>query len=136
MRKSLIALATAGILASGTAAADRLTVRVGVDDGRSFVAVQDADDDYRRWRDDGRPSSVDDRQARINARIEQGLQDGTLTRREARQLGRRLAYTEAKERAFEADGRLDRRERAELQRDLYDLSQRLRFERRDGERRY
>ena len=80
--------------------------------------------------------SVDERQARINARIAHGIQTGLLTRREARQLGRQLALTEEKERAFEADGRLNRRETAELHRDLDNVAQRLRFERRDSERRY
>lgn len=155
MKKSLIALAAAGVLASGAAAADSYTVRVeGRDgrsfatiqehdydrfdarDGRSFAIVQDNAYDYRRWHDEGRRMSVDERQARINARIEHGLQTGSLTRREARQLSRQLAFTEEKERAFEADGRLNGRERAELHRDLDNVAQRLRFERRDSERRY
>ena len=136
MKKSLIALATAAVLASGAAAAEGYSVRVGGDDGRSFIAVQEYDQDYRRWHDEGRRLSVDDRQARISARIEQGLQAGTLTRREARQIGRQLALTEERERAFEADGRLNRRERSELHRDLDTVAQRLRFERQDDERRY
>ena len=136
MKKSLIALATVGVLASGIAAADSYTVRVRGHDGRSFIAVQDVGPDFRRWHDEGRRLSVDERQARIHARIEQGLQSGELTRREARRLGRQLAITEEKERAFEADGRLNGRERAELHRDLDYVSQRLRFERHDGERRY
>lgn len=136
MKKSLIALATVAVLASGSAAADSFTVRVDGRDARSFVTVQDQGYDFRRWHDEGRGMSIDERQARINARIEQGLQTGVLTRREARQLGRQLALTEQKERAFEADGRLNGRERAELQRDLDNVAQRLRFERRDAERRY
>ena len=136
MKKSLIALATLGVLASGAAAADRYTVRVDGRDGRSFVTIQDQAYDYRRWHDEGRNMSVDERQARINARIEHGLQTGALTRREARQLGRQLAITEQKEQSFEADGRLNQRERAELHRDLDNVAQRLRFEQRDSERRY
>lgn len=136
MRKSLIALATVGVLTSGAAAADNYTVRFGEHDGRSSVTVQDYGTDFRGWYDEGRRVSVDERQARINARIEQGFQTGSLTRREARQLERQLALTEEKERAYEADGRLTGRERAELHRDLDSVAQRLRFERRDEDRRY
>jgi hypothetical protein len=136
MRKSLIALATVGVLASGAVAADSYTVRIGEHDGRSIVTVQDYGNDFRGWYDEGRRMSVDERQARINARIEHGFQTGTLTRREARQLERQLARTEEKEQAFEADGRLTGRERAELHRDLDYVAQRLRFERQDADRRY
>lgn len=136
MRKSLIALATVGLLASGAAAADSYTVRIGEHDGRSIVTVQDYGHDFRGWYDEGRRMDVDERQARINARIEHGIQTGALTRREARQLARQLARTEEKERAYESDGRLTGRERAELHRDLDYVAQRLRFERRDAERRY
>ena len=52
--------------------------------------------------------SVDERQARINARIEHGFQTGALTRREARQLERQLALTEQKERAYRIGWTLDR----------------------------
>ena len=136
MRKSLIALATVGVLASGAVAADSFTVRIGENDARSFVAVQDYGNDFRGWYDEGRRMSVDERQARINARIEHGLQTGALTRREARQLERQLALTEERERAYEADGRLTGRERAVLHRDLDNVAQRLRFEQRDADRRY
>jgi hypothetical protein len=136
MRKSLIALATVGVLVSGAVAADSYTVRIGERDGRSFVTVQDYRNDFRGWYDESRRMNVDERQARINARIDHGFQTGALTRREARQLERQLALTEQKERAFEGDGRLTGRERAELHRDLDNVAQRLRFERRDADRRY
>lgn len=136
MKHSIIVLALAGILGSGTAAADRFAVRVTDRGHASFVTVQAHDNDFRGWYDEGRRSSVDDRQARIAQRIENGTQRGDLTRREARQLGRQLAANEQKERAFEADGRLNGSERAELHRDLDALAERLRFERRDDNRRY
>ena len=47
-----------------------------------------------------------------------------------------LADIEAKERAYESDGRLNRREREELHHDLDRLGERLRFERRDTQTRY
>jgi len=136
MKKSLLALATAGMIASGVAAADRFTLYVDDRGERPVVRVQQYDNDWRGWYDDGRRLDVDERQARINERIESGFANGALTRREARQLERQLAVTEEKERAFEADGRVNGRERAELHRDLDTLSQRLRFERRDADRRY
>ncbi len=103
---------------------------------RSFITVQNYDNDFRGWYDEGRRLNVDERQARINARIEHGFQTGALTRREARQLERQLVLTEEKERAYESDGRLTGRERADLHRDLDSVAQRLRFEQRDAERRY
>ena len=136
MRKSLIALAIAGLVVAGSAAADSFTVRIGDRGDTSFVRVQSHDNDFRGWYDDGRRLSVDDRQARIAQRIEAGAQNGGLTRREARQLGRQLAAVEHKERSFESDGRLSGRERAELHRDLDYVAQQLRFERRDNDRRH
>lgn len=136
MKKSLVVLAVAGVLAAGTAAADTFTFSDRDRGNASFVRVQAYDNDFRGWYDEGRRLGVDDRQARIAQRIERGVHNGDLTRREARQLERQLASTEQKERAFESDGRLNRRERAELQQDLDQLAQRLRFERRDNDRRY
>ena len=139
MNKSLIALAAAGLLASGAAAADSYTLRFGQQpDG--VVTIQQNDgwrynDDWRRWYDDGRRSSVDERQARILNRIHRGFEQGQLTRREARQLERHLARIEEKERGYEYDGRLNSRERADLHADLDQLAQRLRFERRDAQNR-
>ena len=146
MKKSLIALAAAGILASGAAAADSITLRFGQQpDG--FVTIQQHDgwrqndgsrhnDDWRSWYDEGRRFSVDERQARIHNRIQNGFERGQLTRREARQLERQLARIEEKERGYEYDGRLSRREQADLHADLDQLAQRLRFERRDAQNRY
>jgi hypothetical protein len=136
MKKSLIALATVGVLASGAAAADSFTVRAGERDSRSFITVQSYHNDFRGWYDQGRRMTIDERQARINARIDQGFHAGALTRREARQLERRLAQTEQKERAYESDGRLTGRERADLHRDLDFVAQRLRFATHDVDRRY
>jgi len=135
MNKSLIAIAAAAVLGAGTASADTFAVRVGSANSGSFVTVQHRGDDFRNWFDDGRRQSVDERQARIAHRIQEGLQGGGLTRREARQLERQLNATEHKERAFEADGRLSGRERAELHRELDVVAQRLRFERHDDDRR-
>ena len=139
MKKSLIALATAGLLVSGAAAADSFTVRFGSFQSPGFVAVQhDRDlrgnrDDWRSWYDDGRRFSVDERQSLIHQRIQRGFEQGQLTRREARQLERQLGRIEEKERGYEYDGRLNRREQTDLHAELDVLAQRLRFERRDAE---
>jgi hypothetical protein len=137
MKKSLIAIALAGALASGGAAAERFTIQLDAQ-GAPVFTVQDRDDfrDYRRWHDEGRQMSVDDRQARIHERIQRGFERGQLTRREVRQLERELNDIEDKERAYQYDGRLNRREREELHHDLDRLGERLRFERRDGQTRY
>jgi len=135
MKKSLIVVAVAAVVGAGTAAADNLSVRFGNTGSASYITVQHRDDDFRRWYDDGRQQTVDERQARIAHRIQAGVQNGELTRREARQLERQLNATEQKERAFESDGRLSHRERAELNRDLDVVAQRLRFERHDDDRR-
>jgi hypothetical protein len=135
-KKSLIAVVVAGALASGAAVAERLTIHVD-GQGAPLVRVQQYDrDDFRRWYDEGRRLDVDDRQARIHDRIQRGFDRGQLTRREVRQLERQLNDVEAKERAYQSDGRLNRRERDDLHQDLDRLADRLRFERRDGQTRY
>ena len=137
MRTTLIALATAGVLASGVAAAGNTTRH---DFGSAtFVPVQynDYRFDYRsddRW--DDRAANINEREARIRAWIQRGVQDGRLTGREARQLNRELGYIEARERTFMADGRLTYREDAELQRSLDRLADNVRTQLRDEERRY
>lgn len=147
MKKTLIALSTAAVLASGAAAADTF-VRIHSSPVPAYAAQHDYRydttprhryDDYHyrepQW-NDGRALSVDERQARIRARIHHGIQRGDLTRWEARRLLRELAEIESRERAYEADGRLGRRERVALHRDLDQLAMQLRYERRDPERRY
>ena len=144
MRKTLIALAAAGVLASGVATAGNTA---GYDFGSAkFVTVQytnqydnrpnQHDDrwDNRHWYD--RSDNINEREARIRARIQRGQNDGRLTDREARFLYRQLATIEAKERTFMADGRLSYREEAELKRNLDTLAQNTRFQIRDEDRRY
>jgi hypothetical protein len=144
MRKTLIALAAAGVLASGAAAA----ATTGHEFGTASVPVQYGyngdrwhDDRWHddRWHDDrwdDRAQNINEREARIRARIERGHNDGRLTHREARYLYRQLNAIEAKERAFLADGRLNYRENAELKRDLDVLADNVRREMRDEDRRY
>ena len=130
MKKSLIALATAGILASGVAAADTLVVRTDNGNVRAYAVQHDPRYDNRQW-NDGRNFSIDQREANIRDRIQRGLDNGRLNPREARRLMRQLDDIQAKERAFSSDGRLGRREREELHQDLDNLVARLRAEMRD-----
>ena len=131
MRKALIVLATTGVLATAGAAAGTT-----IDHGSgTFVSVQhsqygDRHDD--RW--DDRSMNVNEREARINARIQRGLRDGRITDREGRRLYRELAAIEAKERRFLADGRLNYREEAELKRNLDRLADNVRVQLRDEDR--
>jgi len=131
MKKTLIVLATAGVLASGGAAAGT-TINYG---SAAFVPVQhsqygDRHDD--RW--DDRSLNINEREARINARIQRGLRDGRITAPEGRRLYRQLAAIEAKERGFLADGRLNYREEAELKRNLDRLADSVRVQLRDEDR--
>ena len=133
MRRTLIALATAGLIVSGAAVANpsamqSRSVEVGT---VGFTPVQGYE--HERW--DDRSASIRDREARINRFIEHGIDDGRIDRREARGLYRELEDIRGKERAFLSDGRLDGRERAELNRDLDRLADNVRHQMRDGDRR-
>src|SRR5437762_1461455 len=139
MRSSLIALAIAGVFASAGAAAGTTTVQVDQGFGSAAVVpVQYANqygdrwDTHRygdRWEDRSaeRSANINERESHIRAWIQRGLNDGRITNREARRLYRELAYIEAKERAFKADGRLNYREDAELNRNLDRLAENVRM---------
>ena len=82
-----------------------------------------------RW--DDRSVSINEREARINARIQHGIDRGRINDYEARRLVRELRDIEAKERAFKDDGRLSRRETESLNRDLDRLAENVRRQIRD-----
>ena len=64
-------------------------------------------------------AGVNGREARQRERIEAGVEDGSLTRGEARRLVREQQRIERRERRFrENDGKLGPRERRRLDRDL------------------
>ena len=131
MNRMLIALATAGVLASATAVAREpaATLRDHDARGAKIVPVQ-----YDRA--DERAGSINEREARLSARIQRGQRDGRITEREARRLYRELSDIESKERAFGANGRISGREEAELTRDLDRLNGHIRDQMRDEQRRY
>jgi hypothetical protein len=78
-----------------------------------------------------RPAGVNVRQHRQSARIRQGVQSGELTRREARRLANEQRTIRKEERAYRADGRLDRVERRDLQQDLNQASRHIRTQKHD-----
>ena len=136
MKRTLIAAALLGTLASGAALADSFTLRI---DNRTFRAPAESIPYQHYDRDAGfydRDRDIDGRQAILHARVQRGLAHGALTRNEARRAMRELALIESRERAFESDGRLTRWERAELHRELDRAAWNLRYQLRDEERRY
>jgi Spy/CpxP family protein refolding chaperone len=72
---------------------------------------------------------------RIEMRINQGIRDGSLTRREASTLRAQLRDARNVERAYLRDGRVNAREASDLNRRYAALNMRLRWERMDGENR-
>ena len=127
MKRAFILVAASGLLASGAALAAPQGSSSLVD--RAFVPVQYQD------RQAERAATFNDRAARIRNRIERGMHDGSITRPEGRRLFRDLDNIQRKERAFRADGRVDRREFDELSADLDRLGARVRQERMDEQRR-
>jgi hypothetical protein len=132
MKGTMAAVGIAGVLVASAAFAG--TVQVGeLLHSDAFVPVQYYERNDR-WGD--RSAQINEREARINARIQHGLSDGRITDREARRLYRELGDIEAKERAFASDGRLSGYERDELNRDLDRLADHVRDQIRDEQRRY
>jgi hypothetical protein len=68
-----------------------------------------------------RTPSVDRQQANIHVRIDQGVRQGYITQREARQLYQRERQLNQREARIKADGRVSPRERTALQRDVASL---------------
>jgi len=125
MNKILIALAAAGVLASGAAAAGTRDISSA---GFGHVQYQ------QNQHSEDRAAQINEREARINARIQRGIQDGRLTEREAHRLMRELRDVTAKERTFKSDGRLNGREASELNSDLDRLAEHLRRQVHDNDR--
>ena len=77
--------------------------------------------------------SVNERQQRLQWRISQGERRGTISRREARYLYGQLWEINRIEARYRHDGRLNRWERADLDRRLDRLSAQIRYERHDAD---
>lgn len=116
-------------------AASALTAALAATAGAASAAPYNAHD-----RDGYRSAAyqngnVNQRQRDIAFRIDQGQRNGGLTFREARVLRSELNTIERIEFRYRRDG-LSRWERADLDRRLDRLSQQVRFNRHDGDRRY
>jgi hypothetical protein len=81
--------------------------------------------------DDG----INERQHRLEQRIEDGRRSGQLTRHEYARLRHELGLIARDEHAFRGDGRLSGGERQHLHARLDALTRAVSFEKRDGERR-
>ena len=83
----------------------------------------------------GHDDRFDERQQRLEQRIEHGRRTGELTRHEYGRLRHELRLIARDEHAFRADGRLSSRERRHLDARLDAVSRAVYHEVRDGERR-
>lgn len=83
-------------------------------------------DDYRGWQ------SINQRQANLDRRIDQGVRNGQLSRREAVRLRAEFNNIARLEARYRRDG-LTQWERADLDRRFDRLSAQIRYERRDGD---
>src|SRR5262249_22549741 len=79
--------------------------------------------------------SINQRQASLDARIDAGVRDGSLTRQEAFRLRSEFSDLVRLEDRYRADGRLDNGERADLDRRFNTLSAQIRDERHDDQTR-
>jgi len=128
MKTLAIALAAATMFTAGAAAAQPYQ-------RHDYDRVQGYDRTYDRgYERGGRWVSINERQARLNQRIDQGIRSGQLTRAEAYRLRaefRRIAYLESR---YRHSNGLNGWERADLDRRFDALAAQVRFERRDGDR--
>lgn len=76
--------------------------------------------------------SINQRQAKLESRIDNGVRDGSLTRRESHQLRRQFYRLERLERQYRRNG-LNWRERRDLDRRFDALSAQIRFQRHDDQ---
>ncbi len=82
-------------------------------------------------------TSISQRQANLSQRIDQGVRSGALDRREAFQLKSQLRDVVGLEyRYARTGGRIDNRERADLERRYNAISAQVRFEKHDRQRRW
>lgn len=132
MKSIWIAIAAAGVIGSGTAIAG--TTHAATEQASAVLVPVQYSDRYAAANE--RMSQIDERESRINARIQRGMQEGRITEREARRLNRDMRDIEAKQQRFMSDGYLSRFEVAELNRDLDRLADNVRQQMRDEDRRY
>lgn len=136
MKKILIpALALAAASVAVPAAAQvRANVYVGAQPAYGYGSGYGYDNRYdqRGYNRDWRP--IQQRLANIDRRIDQGVRNGRLSRREAQSLQAELNYVARLQRSYQSGG-LSARERRDIDLRLDRVEQRLRYERRDDDRR-
>jgi hypothetical protein len=113
---------------------DALSSRIRYDRNDGQARRDDNDRWDNNWRDgQGRWMNINQRQDRLERRIEQGLRSGKLTRREAYRLRTDFQAIARLETRYRVNG-LSTWERADLDRRFDTLAARIRWERRDGDR--
>ena len=137
IRKLLIpALALAATSVALPAAAQSFSVTVGTDRAPAYgpgygYDRYDRSDRYDRYDRDW--VSINQRQRQLDRRIDQGIRNGQLTRREAQSLRREFHQLARLEDRYRRNG-LSRWERHDLDRRFDALEARIRYERRDRDR--
>lgn len=89
-------------------------------------------DGYGRYEDRGRWTPINERQRRLEMRIERGLQRGDLTPREAFRLRREMDHVARLEHRYRMNG-LSGWERADLDRRFDRVAAQIRWERNDNQ---
>lgn len=131
---TILAATAASVLALSAGAASAQGWNSGAQHPSYSQAPYDRGGDRNDWRDDrGGWTNINQRQAKLDRRIDQGVRNGSITRSEAIRLRgefRNIARLEAR---YRHNG-LSNWERADLDRRFDTLSARIRWERNDGDR--
>jgi hypothetical protein len=106
---------------------------------RNSIRVQTADNQRRDrgpWWRNGQWMNINMRQRQLDARIDQGVRNGTLTRGEAMRLRREYRQIADLEARYRGTGGLQNWERVDLDRRFDSLAAQIRVERADNQTRY
>jgi hypothetical protein len=115
------------LIVSSLIAASAVALSAGAASAQSWRG-----DDHGRDEDGGRWVSINERQDRLERRIDRGLQRGDLTRREAFRLRREMDQVARLEHRYRMNG-LSNWERADLDRRFDRIAAQIRWERNDGQ---
>ena len=130
-RNGVLSCAGATATVGGAGRPDIVGTLLGGLFGVPSVGVQTMEDDWSRG---GRPLS--ERRVALDARIDAGVRNGSLTRREAARLREEYDDLVEVEARYAADGRLTSQERTDLRNRYDELSERVREERGDDDQRW
>lgn len=131
----LIALATMSFAASNVQASHDTPQRFNAPYGQTWNERGDYGPRHGQRANQQRLGEINARQARQQDRIQQGMQNGTLTRREFRSLMSEQQYIRSMERNFIADGFLSPFEFQKLDHALSAAARNIRMEKRDHDSR-